>query len=619
MSTKRKLKIYWICEETSKTHRQRGLAMADRGFDLHFFSSHQDLISQVKANRVSIILIDDSLPTEKAIALINLMLMTPELQGVRFLLSVITGNQEIADHAAASAFRDLIPLALSEKAWINRVIYSSARQAITWPQDNPRISMPSIAKISVPGRIVWISPQRILIEARLRPLPQTSLSFSGAFADAIGAKSISLSVAEHRHTGLVYRFSDAILCSWGVGEDVFEKAQKILSDMQARCLGPRCRIFLASSSANVRQIFAKALDSKRFDLNFALQKQSLVDEPKYFSPDAVFIDSSFFLPDDADLMKQAMANLENVVPIYVLGRAVDRAELQERFPDKNFTFLTNMPSRLADSVYQKYLDSVTRGRYQADVDATHLSPNHPFSTLKIHMSARLQMISRSAISFGVNSPLGNHGIYQFESPLLTKVLGRAPYLKIHSVPSESEDSKSHTRIYESFLTNIGARERYKIGVGLAEYITQKFVENTDAVPIQLPQAVGDTMVHPEPSNLRSLPQDQAPPKSLPPLKQIRSQEPESYDDERPIIGQAISQSVKTILSETQEVLYSQSFKKFLIILSAIIFTVTVVWASNKFIAPQWHKSGDRYLDPLLKIQKKNHPYSFDKDQEGEEP
>ncbi len=506
---KRKLKIYWICEEISKTHRERALAISERGFELHFFQTHQDLIARVKEERVSIVMVDDRIPTDKAKALIDVMLMTPELQGVRFILSVISGNQAIADHAAASAFRDLIPMALSDKTWINRVVYSSSRQPLKWPLDHPRISIPSLAKIAIPGRIVWISPQRVLIEARMRPEPETSLAFTGAFAQAIGAKSISLTVVEHRHSGLVYRFSDAMLCSWAVSEETYEKAQSVLADMKDHCLGPRCRIFLASSSPSVRQTLAKIFDPNRFDLNFALQKQSIVDEPKYFSPDVIFIDSAFFGPEQINFIKQAMANIGNDVPIYVLGKSIERVELQARFPGKNFTVLGGIQARLSDLVYQKYLDSVTKDRQSADQDAIHLSPNHPFATLKVQMSARTHVLSRGGMSFGVSSSLGLHGVCQVESPLFTKVLGRSPYVKIHAAVAHAETEDHHSRVYESFYSNLSAKERYDLGVGLADYIAQKFVEADAAQLAPLAKVAGDSLALPTSRVSQPPPQQQA--------------------------------------------------------------------------------------------------------------
>ncbi len=457
---------------------------------------------------------------------------------------------------------------------------------------------------------MWISPQRVLIEARMRPEPETSLAFTGAFAQAIGAKSISLTVVEHRHSGLVYRFSDAMLCSWAVSEETYEKAQAVLADMKDHCLGPRCRIFLASSSPSVRQTLAKIFDPNRFDLNFALQKQSIVDEPKYFSPDVIFIDSAFFGPEQINFIKQAMANIGDDVPIYVLGKSIERVELQARFPGKNFTVLGGIQARLSDLVYQKYLDSVTKDRQSADQDAIHLSPNHPFATLKVQMSARTHVLSRGGMSFGVSSSLGLHGICQVESPLFTKVLGRSPYVKIHAAVAHAETEDHHSRVYESFYSNLSAKERYDLGVGLADYIAQKFVEADAAQFAPLAKVAGDSLALPTSRVSQPPPQQQQANLALvptsaesPPIKSDKK--PLPVEDDVLYASVQIKKTVHTIVSETKEVFASQAFKISLALLAASIFALSVIWASQKYIAPQWQKSGQQYIEVLKKTQEKD--------------
>src|SRR5690606_31766730 len=104
-------------------HKEKGLLLFQKGFEVQFFRDPEALIDEIKKHRVGIVIVGDDGPLEKMKTFINQLATLPDIQGARLLLVSSHETTELADVAAAPSFRDILPLNLDNKQWMNRFIF----------------------------------------------------------------------------------------------------------------------------------------------------------------------------------------------------------------------------------------------------------------------------------------------------------------------------------------------------------------------------------------------------------------------------------------------------------------------------------------------------------------
>src|SRR5690606_20899773 len=113
-----------------KEHELRAQALAAHNFDVRFFSTPEELRACIHLERAGMVFISDSGELQEAFKRLDGVLDIPEIRGVRLFLSVERYHSEVLARAAASNFRDLIPLALEQPQWMKRLEYAAAGKPI---------------------------------------------------------------------------------------------------------------------------------------------------------------------------------------------------------------------------------------------------------------------------------------------------------------------------------------------------------------------------------------------------------------------------------------------------------------------------------------------------------
>ena len=429
-SKKRRL-IYWLCEESGPKQRERARQIYEHGFEVKFFSSISELTVALNKKRVGTLIVGDE-GAEAAIkeTMMNLASL-PDLNGARLILSVSKPSKELAKVAAGLAFSDLIPIDLCDRHWLGRFILAMSRHQVKAAEYAPQIALNHLSEAVFPARIISINKKEILFESRISPNRGASLFLTGAFVNALGFRGgIELKAKECRKTNLRFRFSESVLASWSIPKNLEPKAFRLLDDLQKTGFGPTCRVFLALSSPQLRNHFTRELDSKHFELNLALRRQSIVTEPKFFGPQIVFIEGKLCSPANEKRFADMLNQLGPEVPVYVIGEGADMARLQSLEPSRKIVNIFQPPKHLADVILNKYLEGRFHRTRTEDVGKVHISSEHPFSLAEVRVPSRIIKAHPRSLQLSFPIKVGLYGLCRIESALINKCIGYDPYLKI---------------------------------------------------------------------------------------------------------------------------------------------------------------------------------------------
>lgn len=598
-SQKRRL-VYWLTEQVNEVHRDRALILNKRGFAVQFFQSLEGLTKALTEQRVAIIVVGDEGPSHVVEKNISQLMSIPDVQGVRLLLSVSSYNEQISMLAACNSFRDLLPLDLDEKQWISRFIFATARSPIPIQEPHPQLTFNHLAAVSLPARLVWVSSRRILFEARLRPEPGSSLHLSGAFVKALGLQKVTLVVEESRRTDLIYRFSDAAVARWNVPISAREGAEKLLAKMRQTDFGPRCKVFLAIQDKNLRGKLTRELDPLRFEVNSALQKQSIVDEPRFFCPHIVFIEDRLCSPADYDRFRQMLDNLSAEVPVYVIGNRVHIRKLQNLDPLRKITQLSRLPERLTDAIFTKFLPPNSRKSLHSDEDAVNIMPDHPFSLAEITVSARLLQVHPNSAKIAVPVQVESYGLCKVDSPVISKFTGSRPYAKIlESYANPKIDAGNFGHIIETYLSDLPLEMRLKLGTGLSNLCLNQLSEQKGASSLAFDEAflaVANAKNY-SPTILAKMEAGYEPPRDTD-VKKEPSFENKSLDVTSSALMQEIAVAIEDFWKPFRQALSSKGLRHFVLFVSVVTFLITSIYFTVTTLAPKWHKSGGHFTESL---------------------
>jgi hypothetical protein len=565
-----------------------------RGFSVQFFQTLEGLSKALAERRVAIIVLGDEGPSNVVEKNLAQLMSIPEVQGTRLVLSVSRYDEYLSMLAACSSFRDLIPIDLDEKHWVSRFIFATARSPIPMQEPHPQLSFNHMAALSLPARLVWVSEKRMLIEAKLRPEPGTSLHLSGAFVKALGLQKLSIVIEESRRTDLIYRFSDAVVARWSVPQNCREAAAKLLSQMRQTDFGPRCKVFLAIQDKDLRARIVKDLDPLRFEVNVALQKQSIVDEPKFFSPQIVFIEDKLCAPTELERIRQMMDNLSAEVPVYVIGNRVQIRKLQSLDPLRKINQLNKLPERLTDAIFTKYLPPNSRKSLHADEDAVNITPDHSFSFAEVTVSSRLLQLHARAAKLAVPVHIDSFGLCKVDSPIVSRFTGVRPYAKIlESYGNPKIDAGNFHHIVETYICDLPQELRQRLAIGLAGLSQEILSENPYAQVDESLQAVANAKAY-APHLMAKMEAGYEPPL----FAQDQSIPTKGTEEQVTEILQDVADAVDGFFDTLIDMIRSKGLRQFLVFVGLTSFLMTVIYFSVTLIAPKWTKSGGQYTDSL---------------------
>ncbi len=594
--------VYWIAERILPLHENRAKLLNAKGFEVHFFTLLESLLAQVEAKRTGIIIIGD-FDSEKNLERIVMKLSNmPETQAARLVLSLEGRFPKVLFLAACTTFRDVIPMNIDDDQWFQRIMFATAARPIEFSQPTGQITMNTVSTLSLPARIVWISRKRVRLECRLKPSPGAILNLEGPFVESFGVKSIPLKVDGTARNNLVYRFSDAVVGSWSLSAPVQSKVDTLINKLRINDVGTRCKVFLVVQSTKFRNAILQKLDHPKIELNAALQKQSIVSEPIFFTPDIVFIEDRLCLESKGQLFQQMLKTLRENVPIVVLGDTLSLQTLKSLYPHRQLIGLSQIPTDLSEQVLTSFLPSSWQSMKTEEGSVNILSEN-PVSYARISFPARVTKLHPLALEMTFPFPIGNFALCQVESPVIRRILGKNPYVKFTKVfPNTRTADTSFMFTGETYLVDTDKEERKTLATSLSKLVTDymhryipeniaPITETNPAIPIGKGVPVEKTLEGGK-DDLLDIPM-------------YEKGAPETFFEEisqkLPAARARIDDATFSVRRNVIHTLRNETLQHVVIWIAISAFFAAVLWTAVTLLEPRWQKSGKQYSEAFEKF------------------
>ncbi len=500
----KKRRTYWIADIVTPQIRERALLLSQKGFEVQFFTSLDAMMTELTARRAGVVVVSDD-GDERVTERILLTLMTmSEIQGARLVMVRSTHSERLNFLAACANFRDIIPMNLDERLWLTRFLYATANRSVHYVQPTGQVTLNNISAVSLPARMTWISDRKLRVECRVKPPVGAALSLTGAFAEAAGVPAISLKVTATERSRLLYRFSDAIVCEWNGPAVARERALKAIAALRAHDPGPRCRIFVAVSKTEVRNELLSRFIDPRFEVATALQKQSIVNDPKFFTPDIVIIEEALCHDEGGARFMEMMSILPDQTTVIVLGRLNDYDTVHRTYPNRRILQFSRVPKGLAESVIERYLPHRDQQSATGEAGACNVMADNPFSMAEVSFPARLHRLHPLAAKIALPFPIGNFALVRLDSPLLRRIIDRHPYVKLTTTYQDTHpEAPPFVHVADCYFADIDQVERGKLAHSLTRIVTENLAK-LDATGsfINSTASVGETRT-PELASARS--------------------------------------------------------------------------------------------------------------------
>lgn len=633
--------------------------MHAQGIDVQFFTNLDSFLKELDVRRAGIIIVSDHeepLATEKVL---KTLMNTPEIQGAKMIYICSAANLDLRMFAAGLGFRDIIPDDLEDRQWLQRVRFASAGRPVDFRQPAVQTTMHQISNISLPGRVVWISPTLIRVECKAKPPTGATFNLSGPLADALGVSALKLTVQSSEKTNLLYRFSDALICRWSIPASSTERSAKVLNAVQSEDPGPRCRIFVAVKNSSLRREILSTFDDPRFEIATALQKNSIANDPRFFCPDMVLIESTLCSLEN-DQFTSMMMHLPEHTAVIIFGKVEKFSEIKAAYAPRTVLTTTTVPSDIVASTIKRFMPIRKKLEGMTELTASHLSTENPLSVAEVSFNANLIRIHPNAISLSLPFSVSNFALARIDCPYIRKSVGRNLMIKVTNVFRSMINSEmNHSYQIEGYLADTSVEEQRRLADSIFESQIEslKSFKSPDAerhevsfykIPVALPpppkrpvqaiatvfateavaampenatmgKASGETYTAGIAPTNRPIP---APAKEFVKMAQRFAEPAIDLEDEGRFIlrdeiapmWEAAGDIRGDFVQGIRDGVQSDIFKSIVAIFLTILGLLTVLWVVANHIAPAWEKSGSQYSDRLKEFA----PHLQQKQQENPE-
>lgn len=572
-------KIYWLTIEKNNSHEKKCTLLEKRGYQIVFFKNLDSLISELRINRVSILILGDEgseFATLKALSYLSYM---PEIQGCRIIFSVSKPTSSIMKIACCEGVRDILPLYMPTKEWIQRFLFSIGVKSNAIPAPKYLLKLREKINVYLPARIVWISENEIQIESKLCANQGDIIKLMGPFVQSIGLKSLDVRVVDFKKHHLKYRFSDSILCKWKSPDNKRDKVKETLSILKSVDTGKKTRVFLAIQSPALRNTLIRQLDDRFYEIHTALIKRSIIEEPKYFSPEIIFIDENLMEDDSIKKILSFQEKFENPSKIVFIG--ANSSEIKEKFknPAKNIFWIKSLPTQL-----DSYLKSeVLKSNDESTVDLFsryYIPSENEFSNAEFKLEGEIEGINPSLFEFSLNQIITNFGLLRVESGFLKKSTSYNPFIKVCAIkPFLLANHEGKRIVVEGLFCNYIPEQKELINSKILELIRGEFTPKEQplkVVPV-LESVPKSTFEYEDlDSELEKIEYIEPTVTRLPKRKK-----------HSPNIAKKVNQSIK-----------SKSLRYFLVFLAITLFGGFGIMKVTSLIGPNYEKSGKVFSENL---------------------
>lgn len=473
----KKRRVFWLTPGNSASVGERALALTNKGYDVQLFGSLDQLSAELESKRANVIIITDDAPQEVNESTLYRMMSMPEVQGARLILTTTQTTPKLNKIAACSNFRDIIPLDIDEKNFLMRFIFATAGRPAKFAYPAGQICLKNISAANFPARIIWISPTQIRLECRLKMPPGSALTIVGELADYLGVGQLSGHVIETHRSHLLYRFSEAILVEWQVPNAARDKAMAALEQLEAQSTGPRTRVFVAIQSSDLRIKILVRFNEPRFEVITAIQKQSIIDDPKFFTPDVVFIEDQLILEDGGQRFQQMLSNIAGGATIFVLGSLNERETWQQNFPQHRIIELPRDGQVITSNILAHHLPLYDKRPLESHTNTVHFAAENPLSLADVQIPARLTRIHPTALQIALPAPVSQFTLARIDSPIIHKSINRSPYVKItECYPDTHPDAAPFTFLADAYISDCSQNDRQILAAQLIRLVSHSYSE-----------------------------------------------------------------------------------------------------------------------------------------------
>lgn len=471
----KKRRIYWLTPGNSAVVGERALALAAKGYNVQLFSSLELLTAELANKRANILLVSDDTHSDIVESMLTRLMSMPEVQGARLILASTQPAERPYQLAACSNFRDIIPLDLDEKTFLMRVLFATGGRPSKFTYPSGQISLKNISAANFPARIVWISPTQLRLECRLKPAPGSALTILGELPRQLGVEQLTTHVIETQRSHLHYRFSEAIIVEWQLPNAVRERAQAALKQLQGQNTGPRTRVFVAVQSSDLRINTLLRFSDPRFEVVTAIHRQSIIDDPKFFTPDIVFFEDQLIAEDGGERFRQMLTNIASTATIFVVGNLPSGQNWHEDFAQHRIVELPRDAQVVASNILARHLPLYDAQKPEGLADTIHFAAENPLSIADVQVPARLTRIHPSVLQIALPAPVSQFALARIDSPLIHKTVNRSPYIKItECYPDAHPDAAPFSHLADGYICDFFLNERQFLSTQLIRLINDNY-------------------------------------------------------------------------------------------------------------------------------------------------
>ncbi len=450
--------IYWLCSSIEEVHQRRASILDDIGYQVYFFENLEALAREICVKRAKILILGDEWPSDVAIKHIQTFANIPDIIGARLLLSNSRNDYDLMQAASMEGFRDIIPLDLDDAEWLQRFEFATSGMESILDIHSDLKKFDEKIEINIPARVVWIGTQTMWIESKTLASVGDTIHLRGAFADRLGLKEIKAVVIEKQKSHLSYRFSEALVVNWS--KDVLARAEpaKIKETMEYLKrvdLGLRPKVFLAIQSPALRTTILRYTDRRKYEVHTALQKSSLVYEPRFFTPDLIFIEEQMTSGEGHQAFLEMIRYLPEHATIVTIGGRNEGGDVKGSSGNRRMRSLRHIPTNLAELIERDYLAAFHLKKPEAIADRLAFLPHdHALSYGMVSVEARLQ--SADYLQFEISSPsrMNTYSLLKVHGSKLSQLLGGPAYLKVVASCEPEDDTVEPPYRFKAHLCNL---------------------------------------------------------------------------------------------------------------------------------------------------------------------
>ncbi len=439
--------IYWLCPSVEEAHERRAAILDDIGYQVYFFHNLDVLIKEVSIKRARVIVLGDEWDNDTALRCVQTFANIPDINNARLLLWNSRNSFEIMQAACLEGFRDIIPADLEDTEWLQRFEFATSGMASILEIHEDLKQLEETVELQTPARIVWIGPQTLWLETRTRAQIGDTIVLKGAFAERLGLKELNVVVKEKQKSHLSFRFSEALVVNWA--KDANERADlqklKELKEYLGRIdLGLRPKVFLAIASPALRTTILRYTDRRKHEVHTASNKQSLVYEPQYFSPDLIFIEEQLTNGEGHQPFLEMVRFLPEHATIVTIGNRYEGVDLKISTANRRMRTLRHIPTNLADLIERDYLAAF----YQKKPEETGGRPNflphdHALSYAMIASEGKLHCADYLQLEISSATPIHTYSLLKVHGTQLAQILGGSAFLKVVASSQSEEDTQDN--------------------------------------------------------------------------------------------------------------------------------------------------------------------------------